>query len=157
RIRDILLDEKIDDITPIAEACLFAADRAQQVKMIIEPSIAKGWMVISDRYVDSSLVYQGVARGCGLEPVKNLNEWATDERMPDLTIFLDIPVARGLDRIASGEKDRIEKETREFHENVRNAYKTLMKLSGGRIVEVDALGTPESVHHRVVQEIEKMV
>lgn len=155
RIRDILLDDEIDEITPIAEACLFAADRAQQVRLIIEPAIEKGWVVIGDRYVDSSLVYQGVARGCGLEAIKNLNDWATDELSPDLTIYLDIPVARGLDRIGSMDKDRIEKEAREFHENVRNAYKTLMKLSSGRVVEVDALGTPESVHHRVVQELER--
>lgn len=155
-IRDILLDNHVGSIEPVAEACLFAADRAQQVKRVIKPALEKGWIVIGDRYIDSSLVYQGVARGCGMESVMNLNEWAAGGLMPDMTILIDVPVAVGLQRLAADLKDRIEQETKQFHENIRFGYQTLMKMSGGRILEVDGQGDPEAVHRRI-QEILKDV
>src|SRR5659263_627167 len=109
KIRDILLDPEIKDIFPITEALLFAADRTQQVMQVIRPALAKGWIVIADRFVDSSLAYQGVGGGCGLEAVKNLNDWACGNIEPNLTIFLDLKVREGLERAASARGlDRIE-------------------------------------------------
>lgn len=157
RIRDILLDPESGDIAPITEALLFAADRAQQVRDTIRPSLQKGITVISDRYVDSSLAYQGVGRGCGLEPVKNLNDWATGGLEPHLTIYLDMSVKDSLARVRPQELDRIEKEKLEFHENVRYAYSMLQRIFSYRYTIVDASGTPEMVHERVFGEVEKII
>ena len=157
RIRDILLDPESGDIAPITEALLFAADRAQQVRDTIRPSLQKGITVISDRYVDSSLAYQGVGRGCGLEPVKNLNYWATGGLEPHLTIYLDMSVKDSLARVRPQELDRIEKEKLEFHENVRYAYSMLQRIFSYRYTIVDASGTPEMVHERVFGEVEKII
>lgn len=158
RIRDMLLDPECSDIYPITEALLFAADRTQQVMQVIRPALDKGQIVIADRFVDSSLAYQGVGRGCGLEAVKNLNDWACGEIEPNLTIFLDLKVKEGLERAAhDAGLDRIEQESLEFHENVRHAYSMLMRIFSQRYVVLDATGTPEMVHDRVVDEVNKIV
>lgn len=153
RIREMLLDPELPPLAPIAEALLFAADRTQQVRDVIRPALQRGATVIGDRYTDSSLAYQGVGRGCGLEPVKNLNDWATGGLEPNLTIFLDLPVKESLSRAAAGsDPDRIERESLEFHENVMHAYGMLRRIFSYRYVTVDATGPPEAVHERVVAE-----
>lgn len=157
RIRDMLLDPESGDIAPITEALLFAADRAQQVRDTIRPSLQKGITIVSDRYVDSSLAYQGVGRGCGLEPVKNLNDWATGGLEPHLTLYLDMSVKESLARVTPRGLDRIEKEKLEFHENVRYAYSMLQRIFSHRYVIVDASGTPEMVHERVFSEVERII
>jgi len=111
-----------------------------------------------DRFIDSSLAYQGVGRGCGLEAVKNLNDWACGNIEPDLTVFLDLKVPKGLDRAAGpGGHDRIERESIEFHENVRHAYGMLMRIFQARYRVVDAGGTPEAVRARVLDEVMKVI
>lgn len=157
KIREILLDPDHVDIAPITEALLFAADRVQQLKEVVRPALAEGRIVIGDRYVDSSLAYQGVGRGCGLEAVKNLNEWATDYLEPDLTILLDLLVEEGLRRAREGHPDRIESESVEFHQNVWHAYEMLKSLNSHRIVVVEALGGRETVNARVVKEVKKII
>lgn len=157
QIRDILLNTEGVDIAPITEALLFAADRTQLVRDVVRPALQKGITVIGDRYVDSSLAYQGVGRGCGLEPVKNLNDWATGGLEPHLTVFLDMSVKDSLARVQPGEFDRIEKEDLEFHENVRYAYSMLQRIFSYRYAIVDATGTPEAVHDRVVGEVERII
>ncbi len=158
RIREILLDPGCADMYPITEALLFAADRTQQVMQVIRPALSGGTIVVADRFIDSSLAYQGVGRGCGLEAVKNLNDWACGGIEPNLTIFLDLDVREGLER-AAGPKghDRIEQESVEFHENVRHAYSMLMRIYSHRYRVVDALGTPEVVLARVLDEVQKVV
>ena len=156
KIREILLDTRMGDIAPITEALLFAADRAQQIRDVVRPALQAGKTVVADRYVDSSLAYQGVGRGCGLEAVKNLNDWATGELEPDLTIMLDLPLEEGLKRTGEFERDRIEREPLEFHRNVRNAYSMLERIHS-RFVLVDARGNPGAVHKRVVAEVEKII
>ena len=157
KIRELVLgSEKKVEIAPVAEALLFAADRAQLVKDVIRPALDRGVIVIGDRYVDSSLAYQGVARGCGLEAVKNLNEWATEDLEPNLTVFLDLPVAEGLARSRAANADRIESEKVEFHENVRSGYSMLQKIFSYRYAVVDARGTKEEVHSRILGEVEKI-
>jgi len=157
KIREILLDPRSGDIAPITEALLFAADRAQQLRDVVRPALRKGSIVVADRYVDSSLAYQGVGRGCGLEAVKNLNDWATGGLEPDLTIILDLPLKEGLARAGRGEWDRIELESLEFHRNVRHAYQALKNLYHQRVAVVDALGDPGVVHERVLAEVEKAI
>lgn len=157
RIREILLDTGSGDITPTTEALLFAAARSQLVRDVIEPALREGHTVIADRYVDSSLAYQGVGRGCGLEPVKNLNDWATGGLEPNLTVFLDMPVEDSLARVESGQKDRMESEDIEFHVNVRYAYGMLQRLYSHRYAVINADGTPEEVHDRVFSEVQKIL
>jgi dTMP kinase len=158
KIREILLGSGASmEIAPITEALLFAADRAQQVRDVIRPALDRGAIVIGDRYIDSSLAYQGVARGCGLEAVKNLNEWATDNLEPNLTLFLDLPVAEGLSRVSETDTDRIEKEKVEFHENVRSGYSMLQKIFSYRYSVIDARGTEAEVHSRILGEVEKTI
>lgn len=157
KIREILLDPDNPAPCPVAEALLFAADRAEQVRDVVRPALQRGVTVIGDRYVDSSLAYQGVGRGCGLEPVKNLNDWATGGLDPHLTIFLDLPVKEGLARAAGSGSDRMERESLEFHENVRHAYVMLQRIYSYRYAVVDAGGTPEEVHERVREEAGKIL
>lgn len=154
-IRQILLDPEIKELAPITEALLFAANRAQVVVEVIKPSLEQGIFVISDRFTDSSLAYQGVGRGLGLEAVKNLNEWATGGIEPNLTFYLDIPYEDSLARRSSEIVDRIEMEPKEFHENVRQAYAMLARIYPGRIVTIDARNSPEEMHSRVIAEIRK--
>lgn len=157
KIRDMLLDPECSDLLPITETLLFAADRAQQVAEVVVPALKQGHIVIMDRYIDSSLAYQGVGRGCGLEAVKNLNEWACGGVMPDMTIFLDLPVAEGLARAKTAGIDRIEGESLQFHENVRHAYNMLMRIYSHRYRLIDGHGTPQQVHARVVNEVSKVI
>jgi dTMP kinase len=158
KLREILLEsgEEIE-IAPVTEALLFAADRAQLVSQVVRPALERGSIVIGDRFIDSSLAYQGVARGCGLEAVKNLNEWATDGLEPNLTLFLDLPVAEGLARVSKVEPDRIESEKIEFHENVRSGYSMLQKIFSYRYAVINASGTADEVHSLVISEVDRTI
>jgi len=157
RIRQLLLDTANTDITPLTEALLFAADRAQQVTEVIRPSLLKGWTVIADRYVDSSLAYQGVGRGLGLNAVKNLNDWATSELEPAMTFYLDIPYELASRRLENTSPDRMESEPREFHENVRQAYLSLASLYPSRIMTLDAAERAELINAKVMLVVQKLL
>lgn len=144
RVRKMVLDPVLT-VTPVAEALLFAAARAQQVVELILPALDAGKVVITDRYIDSSIAYQGVARGCGIAPVEKVNQWAVDGLQPDLTFLLDIPVERGFERLAGRSNDRIEQEDRSFHEQVRSGYLEAVKRSPERFEVIDANGPPELI------------
>lgn len=133
---------KIDHIT---EALLYAADRAQHVSNIIMPALSNGFIVISDRYVDSSIAYQGYVRGLGEDLVKLINEKATGSLYPELTIFLDVPVEKMKHRLARREKDRIEREDNSFHKKVRQAYLEIADNNSERVVVVDSNRKKERV------------
>jgi len=154
-IRELLLDPDSGLIEPICEALLFAADRVQHVREIIMPALEKGWIVIADRFTDSSLAYQGVGRGVGLEAVKNLNDWAVGEIEPNITFYLDLPAEEALKRKSTS--DRIESESIEFHENVRNAYDILARIYSYRFVKLDAMKHPSEIHTSVIREVEKFI
>ena len=124
RLRALLLDTSHAGMSPHAEALMYAADRAEHVSAVIEPALARGAVVITDRYVDSSLAYQGAGRGLLTEEVVRLNRWATGGRMPDLTILLDMPPEAGLDR-RTASADRLEAEPAEFHRRVRAGFLVL--------------------------------
>ncbi|MBQ9329097.1 MAG: dTMP kinase [Solobacterium sp.] len=140
RIRDIILDPDHTDMDPRCEALLYAASRRQHLTDIILPSLEQGTHVICDRFVDSSVAYQGFGRHIGAEPIREINAFATDGILPDKTIFLDVPAEIGLERINAGrrEKDRLDQEGIAFHQAVYDGYRHVVETGGDRIVVIDA-------------------
>ena len=147
RIRALLLDPSAR-IAPWAEALLYAAARAQLVAEVIRPALDRGATVIADRYVDSSLAYQGVARRLGWSEILGVNLAATGELLPDRTILLELPEADAADR-RDEEADRIEAEPDAFHRAVAEGFATAAQMFPGRIAVVDASGTTDEVAARV--------
>jgi dTMP kinase len=152
RLRHILLDPADGELTSRAEALLFAADRAQHVDTVIRPALDRGDVVITDRYVDSSLAYQGAGRALALEDVRRLSRWATGGLEPDLTVLLDVDPELGLDRARSRAEadaaeplDRLDRESLEFHRRVRQAFRALADAGPDRYVVVDSSRHPEAV------------
>lgn len=137
RLRALLLDTAHANMSPRAEALMYAADRAQHVTEVINPALSRGAVVITDRYVDSSLAYQGAARGLRSEDVAWLSRWATGGLVPDLTILLDLPPQAGLGRRARS-ADRLEAEPSEFHERVRAGFLGLARAEPERYLVLDA-------------------
>ncbi len=142
RVREILLGD--GDVAPWAEAALFAAARAQLVEEVVRPSLARGAFVVCDRYVDSSLAYQGVARGLGLDAVLDLNLPAIGGLLPDRTFLLTLPVDEAVRR-STRRPDRIEREGLAFLARVDRAYREIAARFPERIVVVDALEAPASI------------
>jgi len=147
RIRRILLDSPDGSLTPRAEALLFAADRAHHVDTVIRPALDRGEVVITDRYVDSSLAYQGAGRALAMDDVRRLSQWATGGLRPDLTVLLDVDPELGLERArAAGHgRDRVERESLEFHQRVRDGFLALADAAPDHYLIVDAGGHPETV------------
>jgi dTMP kinase len=156
RIREVLLDPATGHLDARAEALLFAASRAQHVSTVIRPALAEGKVVICDRYIDSSLAYQGDARGLGEQDVLTLNVWATQGLFPDLVILLHLEPEAGLLRSLE-EPDRIEMEGADFHAKVADAYLRIAEEHPERFVVVDADDTPEHVHERVVEAMQRVL
>jgi dTMP kinase len=146
RIRGVLLDPALR-IGDWAEALLYAAARAQLVEEVIRPALDRGATVIADRFVDSSLAYQGSARGLGVDAVLDVNRVATQRLMPDRTVLLRLDEAAAAAR--RGEPDRIEAEDAEFHRRVAEGFAAAARRFPGRIAVVDASGTPAEVAARV--------
>ncbi|MCD5436595.1 dTMP kinase [Lactobacillus delbrueckii] len=141
KIRDIILDPANTEMNAKTEALLYAASRSQHVSEIINPALKRGDLVISDRFVDSSLAYQGQGRRLGIDEVAQINAFATGHLEPDLTIFLDLDPAQGLARIAkvrSGSEDRLEQEKLAFHEEVYRGYQKVNQAHPDRVKVVDA-------------------
>jgi len=136
KIRDILLDKSHTEMDPRTEALLFAASRRQHLVEKIAPALAQGMLVLCDRYVDSSLVYQGIARGLGLDEVFAINKFAIEDAMPDLTIFIDVTPDVGLARVFKNknrEVNRLDLEQRDFHKMIYDGYQRLMRAYPDRI------------------------
>lgn len=148
RIRGIVLDGSAKEMDTKTEALLYAAARAQHVAEVVRPALERGALVVSDRYIDSSLAYQGYARGLGEEDVIRLNAWATDELFPDLAILLHLDPEVGLAR-THGDPDRIEQEDVAFHRKVGEAYLALARAYPSRFAVVAATGSIEQVHRQI--------
>ena len=153
RLRDLLLDPELSEMDPRTEALLYAADRAQHVAEVIRPCLEAGKIVVSDRFIDSSLAYQGVARELGLEEVYDISRWATQDLVPDVVFFLSMESRLGLRRI-DGEPDRIEKEDSAFHDKVGAAYLELARRYPDRFVVLDANRPQSEVHQEIVAAFE---
>lgn len=152
-LRTILLDTDIE-IDPRAEALMMAADRAQDVSEVIVPATRSGKIVLSDRYIPSSLVYQGVVRGLGVETVSNLSEFAAGDHQPDLIVCFELDDDLAQSR-ADAEPDRIEKEGDVFAQSIRDTYRTLSKEQSWSVV--DANGTAKEVFERIIDLINPLL
>ena len=152
RIRELVLHG--DEMTPWAEALLYAAARAELVAEVIEPALARGADVLLDRYLDSSVVYQGIARGLGVDEVLELNLRAVAGLLPDRTFVLAIDADSSLERLAAG-PDRIERAGVEFHADVADGYKRLAALFPERIVLLDGTLDPDELAHRIQDELRR--
>jgi dTMP kinase len=157
RVRALLLDPAVE-LHPRAEALLFAAARAELVERVIRPARERGAVVLSDRYLDSSLAYQGGARGLGLGPVEQVNRFATAGLLPDLVVLLDLDPAHGLGRNRGG-RDRMEAQDLAFHRRVRQAFLDLAAADPERYVVIDGSApVPEvaaQVHAAVLALLER--
>jgi dTMP kinase len=156
KIREILLDPSHLGMVPITELLLYEASRSQHVEEVIRPALDSGKVVICDRFYDASTAYQGFARGIGIDRVGQLNLVATGGRKPDLSIVLDLPVTSGLKRLGKN-LDRIEGETVEFHERVRNGYLEIAHREPERVKVVDATGSVEATFVKVRQLVESLL
>lgn len=146
-IRDLL---KNSDMAPEAELLLFAASRAQLVREAAVPALQAGHVVLCDRFLDSTNVYQGAARQIEARALARINAFAVGVTMPDLTIVLDVPLDEGLRRVRDrGEPDRFEREDEDFHQRVREGYLTWAALNADRFAVVDASGSPDEVFAQV--------
>ncbi|MGH2634768.1 MAG: dTMP kinase [Actinomycetota bacterium] len=155
-LRRVLLDHETGHLEPKTEALLFAAGRAQLVTTVIRPALAEGKVVICDRYIDSSVAYQGWARGIGEQDVLTLNVWATQGLFPDLVILLHLEPEAGLLRSLE-EPDRIEMEGGDFHAKVADAYLRIAEEHPERFVVLDADDVPEKVHDQVVEALQRVL
>jgi dTMP kinase len=153
-IRKVLLSRSSADLSPRAEAMLYAADRADHVANVVRPALARGAVVVTDRYVDSSLAYQGAGRALRPTEIRRLSDWATEGLRPDLTVLLDLDPAVGLAR-AGGTPDRMEAESLVFHERVRTAFRELAHHGRSRYVVIDASQSPEEVAEAVRTAVER--
>lgn len=138
-LREIVLHRR-GHIAPRAEALLYAADRAHHVETLVRPALDRGEVVLQDRYIDSSVAYQGAGRVLGGDEIRSLSEWAVDGLAPDLTVLLDLDEAEGRRRLDSArtEYDRLESEKSDFHARVRAAYLAVAESEPERFVVVDA-------------------
>ncbi|MDT7551295.1 MAG: dTMP kinase [Actinomycetota bacterium] len=152
QIRALLLDPANKGLSPRTEALLYAADRAQHVSAVILPALQRGAVVVTDRYVDSSLAYQGAGRDLERDDVARLSRWATGGLVPDLTLLLDVDPVLGLGRI-SGAPDRIEQESLAFHQRVRQGFLDLAASDPDRYLVVAASEPPEVVGARVRERV----
>lgn len=141
QIRRVILDKENTKMDPRTEALLYAAARRQHLIEKVKPALEEGKVVICDRFVDSSLAYQGYARGLGIDEVFKINQFAIENMMPDLTLYFDIDPEMGLKRINrhdGREVNRLDLEKIEFHQKVREGYHILMEKFPERIIQIDA-------------------
>ena len=136
-IRELILKHREETFPPFAELCLYTAARAFHVENLIRPSLEKGFIVVCDRFSDSTVAYQGYGRGLPLELINLMNRKATKGLEPDITFLLDVPVEVGISRIKSKVKDRIEEESLKFHQKVREGFLRIAEENPERVVVID--------------------
>lgn len=154
KIRNIILDVENISLSDMTEAFLYAASRAQHIDEKIKPALEKGKVVISDRFVDSSIVYQGYARGIGIDIVEAINNYAIQGVIPDITFFFDIEPEIAMKRKVNQKSlDRLEQEHISFHNKVYEGYKILLKRYPKRIKSIDARQSVEDIQQQIMNEI----
>ena len=159
-IRDVIVDVKNTNMDKKTEALLYAASRRQHLVEKVIPDLEKGYIVICDRFIDSSLVYQGIARGIGIDEVYNMNLFATDHILPKRTIFFDIKPEDGLKRVYSDqsrEVNRLDLEKIDLHQKVYDGYLEICNKYSDRIVKIDASLDIEGVFNQVIEKIREVL
>lgn len=155
QIRELLL-EPANHMDPLTELLLYHADRVQHIREVIDPALEKGYFVITDRFADSTVAYQGYARGLDLKIISTLNEMVVRESKPSLTFVLDIDVEEGLRRNRQARKeDRFELETVEFHNRVRNGYMQIAESDPERVKIIDASGSVVEISKQIIGIVEE--
>ncbi|QAB18516.1 dTMP kinase [Leucobacter muris] len=155
-IRRLLLHggEEVGEVDPRAEALLYAADRAQHVARVVRPALERGAVVVQDRYIDSSLAYQGAGRVLDVVDVRRISEWATEGLRPALTVLLDLDPADAAARLESrGGTDRLESEADDFHRAVRAGFLGLAEADPHRFLVLDAAQPPEDLNAAVIARV----
>ncbi|MGH8823642.1 MAG: dTMP kinase [Jiangellaceae bacterium] len=155
QVRHLVLDVSSAGLDPRAEALLYAADRAEHVASVVRPALDRGAVVVTDRYVDSSLAYQGVGRGLGVDAIAEVSAFATGGLVPHLTVVLDVPASLGRSRLG-GPADRLEGEPDLFHERVRHAFLDLAAGAPHRYLVVDATLPAEHVDAAVLDRVKDL-
>lgn len=157
-IRDIVLHHR-GDIAPRAEALLYAADRAHHVATVVRPALERGEIVLQDRYLDSSVAYQGAGRVLDSTEIRDLSLWAAEGALPDLTLLLDLDPAAARERLDSADKpfDRLEAEKAEFHGRVRDAYLALADAEPERFLVLDAASSVEDIAAAIRARVEALL
>ncbi|MGN0733733.1 MAG: dTMP kinase [Emergencia sp.] len=153
-LRRIILDKENREMCDMAEALLYAASRAQHVEELIKPALMSGKVVVCDRFIDSSIAYQGYGRQLG-DSVRVINEYAVGECMPDITFLMKLPPAVGKSRINTEEQDRLEQEKLDFHNKVYGGYLEIAKHYSERFICVDASRDKEAVRRDLIEAVEK--
>lgn len=156
KIRMMLLDRDNSDMDPMAEAFLYAAARAQHVAQVIRPALESGIHVICDRFIDSSIAYQGYGRGLG-DCVSIINAYAVSDCIPDITFLMKLDPEIGKSRIESSVQDRIEMEQMEFHNRVFAGYESLELEYPNRIVGIDASGDIDQISDEIISHLERLL
>lgn len=157
RIRQILLDKNNAGMSNKAETFLFEASRAELVSKVIAPALGSGKIIICDRFFDSTIAYQGIARGLGVEKVMELSLWATDGIVPDLTFLLSVDVEGGEKRLSGSSKnrDRIESEEEKFKQRIFDGYIELARKYSGRIVLIDAKQEIKTIFSQIRERVDR--
>ena len=168
KVRRLLLDTNTSSLAPLAELALMFSARSQHIAEVIQPALAEGRIVLCDRFTDSTEAYQGGGRKLGHEPVLALHRILCSGLWPELTILMDSDVAKSVDRArrrnqskagksnrAKTDENRFEQESRAFFGRVRNAYLAIAAREAGRVVVVDARGTPDETHRRIVEVVRR--
>lgn len=156
KIREIILDGKNTQMTDECEALLYASARAQLLKEVIKPKLDNGELIICDRYIDSSFAYQAYARGLGYEFVANINSYAVQNFMPDVTLFLNLSPELAFKRKGGVDKnDRLELSGMEFHNKVYNGYLELAKKFPNRFIMIDASGEKDATHKKIIDTLKE--
>jgi dTMP kinase len=156
RLRALLLDTAHAGMSPHSEALLYAADRAEHVARVIDPALERGAVVITDRFIDSSLAYQGAGRGLMTAEIARLNSWATEGREPDLTVLLDMDPEQGLGRRARS-ADRLEAEPLDFHRRVRAGFLALARAKPDHYLILDATAPVGQITEQIKDKIREVL
>ena len=156
QIRSVILDGKNTEMTDECEALLYAASRVQLLKQVIKPKLDAGELVICDRYFDSSLAYQGYARGLGVNFIEEINGYAMKNFTPDYTIFLDLDPERASKRKGGADgKDRLEQSGLDFHKKVYRGYLKLAEKYADRYIVIDASGEKAETHEKIIRALKE--
>ncbi|MDP5226680.1 MULTISPECIES: dTMP kinase [Arthrobacter] len=157
KLRSLVLDHGQGEIDARTEALMYAAARAAHVEQLIRPALARGEAVITDRYIDSSIAYQGIGRGLGIGEIRDLNVWATNALWPHFTVILDVDPAAGRARRAPGGEDRLESEPDSFHAQVRQAFLDTAATAPERHLVIDGLQDVDTIAALILARVDEVL